>query len=120
LRFCREVTYFCGVPESSERQQLIGFRADPELLAEIDAKRGRMSRSEFLRRAVFAELEELGTTLPPSITAAPDRAGKGGPKKREAVDSRLNEGTEPAPAAEKARKKTSYKTAKKKAGGGHP
>jgi hypothetical protein len=64
------------------RQQLIALRVDPQLLAEIDAKRGRKSRSEFLRDAVYAELEAQGTSLPSSITAAPDRAGKGGrPKK---------------------------------------
>jgi hypothetical protein len=67
-------------PEDSktERQQLIALRVDAALLAEIDAKRGRVSRSEFLRNAVYAELQAQGTELPATVTAAPDRAGKGG------------------------------------------
>lgn len=67
-----------GGDSKTERQQLIALRVDADLLAEIDAKRGRVSRSEFLRNAVYAELQSLGTDLPASVTAAPDRAGKGG------------------------------------------
>jgi hypothetical protein len=71
------------VSKENERQQLIGFRVGPELLDEIDRKRGRLSRSEFLRQAVFAELKDLGSDLNEEATTAPDRKGKGGrPRKR--------------------------------------
>ena len=76
----RALPYGEVAPEDSktERQQLIALRVDAALLAEIDAKRGRVSRSEFLRNAVYAELQAQGTELPATVTAAPDRAGKGG------------------------------------------
>lgn len=84
----RALPYGEVAPEDSktERQQLIALRVDAALLAEIDAKRGRVSRSEFLRNAVYAELQSQGTELPASVTAAPDRAGKGGrPRKAAAI-----------------------------------
>lgn len=65
---------------SDDRQKMIGVRVDDALLAEIDRVRGSMSRSEFVRRATYEALKAMGSDLPPSVIAAPDRAGKGGPK----------------------------------------
>lgn len=61
---------------------MIGVRVDDALLAEIDRLRGAMSRSEFVRRAAYDALKAAGSSLPGSIVSAPDRAGKGGPRKR--------------------------------------
>ena len=63
-------------------QQLLGFWAKQELLEIIDRARGDTSRSQWLRNAVLAELKRSGVTIPDSIGAAPDRAGKGGPKRK--------------------------------------
>lgn len=63
-----------------DRQKMIGVRVDDALLAEIDRYRGSMSRSEFLRIATFDALKNRGSQIPKSVVAAPDRAGKGGPR----------------------------------------
>jgi hypothetical protein len=91
-----------------ERQQLIALRVDSKLLAEIDDKRGRLSRSEFLRNAVYAELQEMGSTLPASITAAPDRAGKGGRPKKVVDIPRPLVAEDSPPAEERERKPVKY------------
>ena len=71
---------------AEERQKMIGVRVDDELLEEIDRVRGAMSRSDFVRMAAYNALKEAGSELPESVTAAPDRAGKGGrPKKASGV-----------------------------------
>jgi hypothetical protein len=42
-------------------------------------------RSQFIRDAVFAELERLGMAPSRALKAAPSRKGKGGPKKKPAA-----------------------------------
>lgn len=63
--------------QRSPGQKLIAFPLDGELLAELDKVRGSVNRSQFIREALAAK---LGIKL--DIAVAPDRAGKGGPKKR--------------------------------------
>ena len=104
-------------------------------LEEIDAKLAAMGysdRSAFIRDAVYAEMARNGVTLPPALKTAPQRKGKGGrPRKNPdpapkddaskivimecKSQSKVAEGSEPA--AMPPRKKTSYKRARKKAGG---
>jgi len=65
---------------ADDRQKMIGVRVDDDLLAEIDRVRGSMSRSDFVRKAAYEALKLEGSKLPPEVIAAPDRAGKGGPR----------------------------------------
>jgi hypothetical protein len=56
-----------------------------EFLGEIDkqlTQAGYADRSSFIRDAVYEKLRRLGYVLPPSIKTAPNRAGKGGPRKK--------------------------------------
>ena len=78
-------------------KSLVGCHVDARFLAEIDRKRGTKSRSDFLREALY---EYLGsTTLPASITAAPDRAGKGGRPRKPLETAMLNDtATDPSQA----------------------
>lgn len=48
---------------------------DAGLLEEIEAARGRKSRSQFIREAVAEKLRGLGMTVPDDIVFPPDRAG---------------------------------------------
>jgi len=41
-------------------QKLIGFPIDSGFLAKLDAARGRKSRSQFIREAIFREVKSLG------------------------------------------------------------
>lgn len=63
-------------------QQLVGFWADQKLRDKIDRARGSQARSQFLRDAVRAHLAEHGIYVEAAEAAAPDRAGKGGRKKK--------------------------------------
>jgi hypothetical protein len=107
-----------GGDSKTERQQLIALRVDADLLAEIDAKRGRVSRSEFLRNAVYAELQALGTDLPANVTAAPDRAGKGGRPRKilEMPIQRVAEDENPLPAHDRKEVKYPKGTRRRKSG----
>lgn len=58
-------------------KSLVGCHVDDRFLREIDKARGTKSRSDFFREALFKYLGP-DSGLPQSITAAPDRAGKGG------------------------------------------
>lgn len=62
-------------------QIFIGFQADAELLREIEAMRGGLSRSHFVREAVAEKLRGMGINVAEQLVNPPDRAGKGGPKK---------------------------------------
>ena len=83
---------------------MIGVRVDDDFLAEIDRVRGSMSRSDFVRRAAFEALKSAGSMLPESVTASPDRAGKGGRPKQTPVENFT---------ALVSEQKTEYKTKKK-------
>lgn len=63
-------------------QRLVAFPLDEQFLAEIDEARGSQSRSEFVREAIYRLLKEKGRHLPAAVVKAPDRAGKGGRKKK--------------------------------------
>jgi hypothetical protein len=43
---------------------------------------GYSDRSQFIRDAVFAAIENMGLEVERSLKAAPSRMGKGGPKKK--------------------------------------
>jgi hypothetical protein len=61
---------------------------DAEFAAAIDKARRGKSRSQFLREALYRYLAtECGITLPQEIMHAPDRAGKGGRKRKSALKS---------------------------------
>ena len=62
----------------SPGQTLIGVAVDATFLREIDAKRGGLSRSAFVRMCLAKYLN-----IPESLAAAPDRTGKGGRPKKE-------------------------------------
>lgn len=63
-------------------QTLIGCHLDETFLAEIDKARGPKNRSEFLREVIYDHLKSRGFVIPESVQFAPDRSGKGGPKKK--------------------------------------
>lgn len=70
--------YKAVVPnQRSPGQKLIALALDEELLASLDAARGTMNRSQFIREALVEKVAE-GITLREGISAPPDRAGKGG------------------------------------------
>lgn len=46
-----------------EAQTMISFRADAELLKTIDSNRGDLTRSQFIRRAVKAMLQNAEVTM---------------------------------------------------------
>ena len=54
-------------------QKRISMTIGPSLLSAVDAARGTMSRSEFIRECLAEKL-----ILDESFVAAPDRVGKGG------------------------------------------
>ena len=66
----------------SKGQTLIGCWCDEEFVDKIDDARGITSRSQFARDALVAKLKSMGIHVPVEKTKAPDRAGKGGPRKR--------------------------------------
>ena len=63
--------------QRSENQTLIAFAVDANLLAVIDAERGSLARSAWIRLALVKALTEAGYDVG-HLAAAPDRAGKGG------------------------------------------
>ena len=48
----------------------------------MDSARGSKCRAQYIREAIYRMLVEQGRDLPESIAQAPDRAGKGGRKKK--------------------------------------
>ena len=65
----------------SKGQTLIGCWCDKDFVKEIDAARCHMTRSQFARDALLEKLASLGIHVTPDKAAAPDRAGKGGPRR---------------------------------------
>lgn len=73
-------------------KSLVGCHVDDIFAAEIDRARGRKSRSDFLREALYDYLKEKHrTTLPASVKYAPDRAGKGGRPKKPTTSSNITQ-----------------------------
>lgn len=66
--------------EHSKNTQLLGFWADDELVARIDSVRDG-ARSQFMREAAVEYLVAKGVQVPENLRHAPDRTGKGGPKR---------------------------------------
>lgn len=57
----------------SPNQVMIGFWAESDLAAKIDAARGSVPRSQFLRIAVAKYLRARGIDVPDQLISAPDR-----------------------------------------------
>ena len=76
----------------NDETRLLGFYAAMELADRIDEARAtmRLTRSQFLREAVVALVESRGVHVPEHLRFAPDRAGKGGPKKKSSTTARRN------------------------------
>lgn len=68
----------------AENQKPILFYVNDAFLSEIDkgCEIVGCGRSQFIRDAVFAELERMGMAPPRALKSAPSRKGKGGPKKK--------------------------------------
>lgn len=62
-------------------QKLLGFWSDQDFLDAIDRARGEVNRSQFVRDCVERGLADAGILVPRSVVKAPDRAGKGRPRK---------------------------------------
>jgi hypothetical protein len=60
---------------------MIGCWCDEEFTRQIDAARGGLSRSQFARDALSEKLDDMGIEVPRERVIAPDRTGKGGPRK---------------------------------------
>jgi len=67
---------------NNENQKFVGCYMTPDFLVQIDQARGELSRSQFLRDAIFEKLDSLGFAIAREKVIAPDRTGKGGPKKK--------------------------------------
>lgn len=65
---------------NTEKQKLIAVWCDHELMAQINAMRGAMPLSQFIRQVIVEYLESKGYEVDRSLIYPPDRAGKGGPK----------------------------------------
>lgn len=61
---------------------MVGCWCDEQFVAKIDAARGRLSRSQFVRDALLEKLKAMGIVVPESQASAPDRRGKGGRRPR--------------------------------------
>ena len=60
---------------------MIGIWCGADFVEKIDAARGAISRSQFVRDALKELCGKNGVPVSEKSTLAPDRAGKGGPKK---------------------------------------
>ncbi len=69
----------------SQGQTLIGCWCEKAFLLKIDEARGGQSRSQFCRDALKETLQRKGIKVGLRETTAPDRTGKGGPKKAKLV-----------------------------------
>jgi hypothetical protein len=65
----------------SEGQTMIGCWCEEALVEKIDRARGSHTRSHFCREAIAEKLRALGFKVSDQEVAAPDRKGKGGPKR---------------------------------------
>ena len=99
-------------------QTLIAFPLDEKFLAEVDSARGETSRSAFVREALRNYLVAKGHPIPRDLTAAPDRAGKGGRKSKiTPMDPGLGKVAEdsvPSESAKAPRKNVNYRDATRK------
>ena len=70
----------------TDTQKPILFYVNEAFLTRIDkaCEDSGRGRSQLIRDAVCCELERMGYKIPRSITGAPSRRGKGGPKKKPA------------------------------------
>ena len=77
-----------------EKYKFIGLWVHHDLLNAINRTRGELGRSQFMRDAISEKIESINkTSLPREIVAAPDRAGKGGPRTAK-YPSLLDKGSE--------------------------
>ena len=76
----------------SDDTRLLGFYANNELVAKVDAARKTkgLTRSQFLRDATVALVIACGIDVPDQIRGAPDRTGKGGPRRKPGTKRRTN------------------------------
>lgn len=82
----------------------LAFKTDPGLIRAVDAARGRVNRSQFIREAIAEKLEAMGRGVSDRLVYAPDRA------------DRVAEGPAAALPAEKGKgEAVSYKAAAKAA-----
>jgi hypothetical protein len=65
----------------SKGQIMIGCWCETAFVEKIDRARGWRTRSHFCRDAIAEKLRTMGIKVPEQEVAAPDRAGKGGPKR---------------------------------------
>ena len=63
-----------------EDQVFLGLQLKQDLMAAIDACRGFVDRSLWVRLAVADKLRAQGIQVPDELVYPPIRAGKGGPK----------------------------------------
>lgn len=64
--------------------KLLGFYAHKGLASRVEEQRKKdgIGKSQFLRDAVVEHMERLGVKIPEKYKRAPDRSGKGGPRKQ--------------------------------------
>lgn len=60
------------------KQKFVGLWIDGDIASKIEAQRGRLPISQFVRDAIVDHLASLGIVVPRDKALAPDRAGKGG------------------------------------------
>src|ERR1044072_8253892 len=60
---------------------LVGCKCQQSLVDKIDAARGSLTRSQFVRTALFEKLQALGIQITDAEINPPDRKGIGGPKR---------------------------------------
>ena len=70
------------VTNRSKGQTMIGCWCDESFVEKIDKARGGVNRSQFCRDALTEKLEGMGVKVDMFERYAPDRRGKGGPKKK--------------------------------------
>lgn len=78
-------------PTRSPGQKLVPVPINEELLRDLDnglRKLAYSNRSQFVRDAIHEKLTKLGFRIPRMLAQAPDRIGKGGPRKKAAPAAR--------------------------------
>ena len=76
--------------QRAEGQKLLTVPASGDFIKQIDdnlAGIGYSNRSQFIRDTILEKMTLAGISIPKEISLAPDRAGKGGPKKSRPVNS---------------------------------
>ena len=80
------VWYHPRVPDQQANQFVrLVVRIPVSLASKIDEARGNESVSQFVRNSIESTLAEKGLAPTQSEIQAPDRKGKGGPKRRKGV-----------------------------------